>query len=462
MHTMKIYMMDVRRRPGVNWYGIHDRIEAILDQVPMLRRRPVYVPMGLHHPVMVDDPDFDLEYHICKAALPEPGGMRELEAMVAQIGSHPLDQHRPLWELWILEGMADGRLACVLKIHHALADGMASVAYITRAWTSGAAGDDLPPPRPWVPEKIPTARRLVFDAMADHFKHDARNLPVFIRNLWCSMRGMRAHARNHPSPMMAGIKGQLPRCRWNLALSPKRSFATTQFSLDEVRLLKDCIGGTVNDVVLALVAGSLRTFLLGHRELPDQPLHASIPVSTEETGSIRESGNQTSAIATLLHVNIADPLHRYNAIRESTDQGKAELDVMGKDTFGMLMHYIPPILLRWSSQRKYRNRIADEPGFTPMSNLTISNVPGPDELLTAKHNALSDLYSIGPLVEGIGLNVTVWSYAGNLNFSIMGCKKALPDIHKITDGMALAMDELRALADPDQGVRLLEFRHLVD
>ncbi|MCZ6829988.1 MAG: wax ester/triacylglycerol synthase family O-acyltransferase, partial [Gammaproteobacteria bacterium] len=372
MHTMKIYLLEIPADSVLNWEGIVSRTEAMLDQMPMLRQRPVFVPFGLHHPVMIEDPDFDLEYHICRAALPAPGGMRELEAMVAQIASHPLDQHRPLWEIWIIEGLADGRLACVQKIHHTLADGMASVGYITKAWSSGAL-DDSGPPSDWVPEEIPSRRRLLWDALVDHVKFDARNLPRFLNTLWHAVRGMQAHAKLHPSPTMRGLSGDLPRCRWNYALSPKRAFATVQLSLDEVRTLKNKLGGTVNDVVLALAATSLRQFLIGHDELPGQPLVASIPVSTDEKGAMREFGNRTAAITTLLHVNIADPLERYQAIRESTNQGKAELDIMGKHTYGLLMHYTPPVVLQWISQSKFRKRKANNPKYLPPSNMSISN-----------------------------------------------------------------------------------------
>ena len=138
MHTLKIYLMDIPAGESLNPEGIIRRTEAMLNVLPMLRQRPVYVPFGLHHPVMINDPDFDLEYHVCRAALPAPGGMRELEDMVAQIASHPLDQHRPLWELWLVDGLVDGRIAVIQKMHHALADGMASVAYITRLWNQEA------------------------------------------------------------------------------------------------------------------------------------------------------------------------------------------------------------------------------------------------------------------------------------------------------------------------------------
>jgi WS/DGAT/MGAT family acyltransferase len=453
MHTLKVYLLELPEGTDVNWEGILKRTEALLHKLPMLRQRPIFVPFGLHHPVMIDDPDFDLEYHMCRSALPAPGGMRELENMVAQIASHPLDQHRPLWEIWIIEGLENNRIACVHKIHHTLADGMASVAYMTSLWSSDAFEEDAPIPE-WKPEPIPRPGRLVWDALVDHVKYDARNLPGFLKTFWGVIQDMRLHTRTNPSATMKGISGELPRCRCNYALSPKRTFATAQLSLEEAKALKDKIGGTINDVVLGLATTSLRNFLNSHGELPDKPLVASIPVSADEKGSTREFGNRTAAISTLLHVDIPDPLERYRKVMESTNQGKSELDIMGRDTLGLLMHYTPPLLLEWISQRKFRRRKANNPGYLPPSNLSISNVPGPREQLQAAENVVTDLYSVGPLLDGIGLNITVWSYAGNLNFCIMGCKKAMPDIHRISDGIEPALRELEqaaAVKDAEHG-----------
>jgi WS/DGAT/MGAT family acyltransferase len=445
MHTLKIYLMAIPEGTAINWQGIRSRLESMMDTLPMLRQRPVFVPFSLHHPVMIEDPDFDLDYHLCRAALPAPGGKRELESMIAQIASHALDQHRPLWEMWYIEGLEDGRVACVHKIHHTLADGMASVAYITRAWNQGF------PETPeggsnWVPEKIPSRRRLIWDALMDHVKEDARELPTFLKALYRAVRGMIAHSKEHDTATIRGISGELPRCRWNYSLSPKRNFATAQISLEDARELKGKLGGTINDVVMALAASTLREFLLYHDELPEVPLVASIPVSTDEKGSMRDFGNRTAAISTLLHVDIPDPIERYHAIMKSTGDGKEELNIMGRDTYRLLMHYMPPALLQSISYNKYRKRKADDPKYLPPSNISISNVPGPKEALNASDNIVSDLYSIGPLMDGMGMNITVWSYNGNLNFSVMGCKKALPDIHRITDGIAPALRELQERA----------------
>jgi diacylglycerol O-acyltransferase len=351
--------------------------------------------------------------------------------------------------MWLIEGLGDGQVACVQKVHHALADGMASVAYINKAWNTVSREEEEFPE--WIPEKIPSRRRLIWDALVDHVQHDVRNLPSFLNVLYHSVRGVIAFSKSHVSATMKGISGELPRCRWNYALSPKRNFATAQIDLMEVRQVKTALGGTINDVVMALAATSLRNFLAHHDELPDQPMVASIPVSTDEKGSMRFFGNRTAAITTLLHVNVADPVERYQAIRESTDVGKQELEIMGRETYGLLMHYTPPVLLQSLSYRKYRIRKADGSKYLPPSNLSISNVPGPPVALRAGNNTVTDLYSVGPLIDGMGLNITVWSYNGKLNFSVLGCKKALPDIHLITDGIESALRELQSHIEQSSG-----------
>lgn len=447
MHTIKVYVIEPQGSGVLDWDRIVERTKALLPRLPVMRQRVVFVPMGLHHPVMIEDPDFDIDYHLCRAALPAPGGMRELEALVAQIGSHPLDQDRPLWEMWYVEGLEGGRGACIHKIHHALADGMATVAYINKVWSTGTleqVAEDLPARQT---EKIPGASRLIWDALVDHVKYDVRKLPAVLGVLWRGMRGVLAYSRDNPAPTLERFRSGLPRVRWNYALSPKRTFNTAQLSVAEARELKSQLGGTINDVVLAVVAGSLRKFLSDHHELPDRPLVTSIPVAADERGSLRDSGNRIASITTLLHVGIADPIRRYQAISQSTSEGKAELEAMGKQSYGLLLQYIPPGLLQWANRRNYRLRKANRADYLPLSNLSVSNVPGPRRELFDGIARVTDFYSIGPLLEGVGLNITVWSYADGLNFSILGCKKALPDLHKIGEGISDAFEELKWAAE---------------
>ncbi|MCX2982012.1 wax ester/triacylglycerol synthase family O-acyltransferase [Halieaceae bacterium IMCC14734] len=443
MHTLKIFLVRLGEDAVLDFDSVHASIPRLLHEVPMLRQRPVFVPFGLHHPVMIEDPEFDLDYHLNRAALPAPGGQAELEDVIAHIASHPLDQTRPLWQFWVIEGLQDGRIALVQKIHHTLADGMASVNFIMRVWQSGYHQPDSVAPA-WQPEAIPSKGRLFWDAVYDHIKYDIGNLPSFFRALYRGSLAIKKVADPATSPTLMSINGDLPQAPWNRALSSRRSFAMAQFDLDRLKTLKSQLQGTLNDVVLGMVAGSLRAYLQQHDQPFNEALLATIPVSREPGASDRESGNSTAVTTTLLHIQIDDPVTRYEAIRATSEIGKAELEVVGRDTFGLMAHYVPPLIQQATAHRAYTHQDADKPGYRPPANLSVSNVPGPRTQFEALGNVVEDLYSAGPLVEGIGLNITLWSYAGHVNFTMVGCMKLLPDVQLIADGLEQALLELEA------------------
>jgi diacylglycerol O-acyltransferase len=226
----------------------------------------------------------------------------------------------------------------------------------------------------------------------------------------------------------------------------------TQLQLADLKKVKEHIGGTLNDLVLGLVATSLRSFLIEKNELPDKPLLVTVPVSREQKNTGREFGNSTAVTQTLLHVQIADPRERYEAIRASTELGKRELEIIGRDTFALLSHYVPPVLQVKQAERIYHKQLANKDKFKIPANLSVSNVPGPREKFSALGNVVEDFYSAGPVVDGMGLNITVWSYAGHMNFCLAGCMKALPDIHDIAEGFEPALKELAAMTgEPSRG-----------
>jgi WS/DGAT/MGAT family acyltransferase len=445
MHTLKIQIFDSPYDPA-DYENLKDYMEATLDVVPMLRQRVMFVPFNLHHPVLVDDPDFDLDSHIYRAALPDPGDERELDRMISQIMCHRLDRQRPLWEMWIISGLADGRIAIVHKIHHCLADGAATVRFLSRLFER-LGGPDALARHTWYPQPLPSGRRLVWDALADHLKHGIRRLPAFLANMWHSTRDLLTFNREVGSPTIEMlVSDKPPRTRLNHTLSARRSFSRRQIPLAEVKVVGAALDGTINDVILALAATAIREYLLYYQDLPATPLATSIPVSADAPGDQRELGNRTTYFPTRLWTNMEDPLERFKATQRSTRIGKDELQVLGKDTFLDLMEFIPPFLSLWKTRRKQRLRVADRPDYHPMTNVIISNVPGPRERVSGDYGTLIDLYSMGPLVEGCGLNITVWSYAGNLNFSLMGCKKAIPDIERLADGLLNAHAEYKELA----------------
>ncbi|MDX1734121.1 MAG: wax ester/triacylglycerol synthase family O-acyltransferase [Halioglobus sp.] len=445
MHTLKIQIFD-------SHYSIADydvlraRLEAALDVVPMLRQRVLSVPFNLHHPVIVDDPEFDLDSHIYRAALPAPGGMRELEQMISQIVCHRLDRFRPMWELWVITGLENDRIAVIHKIHHCLADGAATVRYLSRVFESQAHLDSTAnASSDWQPEPLPGARRLVWDALKDHFTKDIRQFPAYLATMWRTVRNVSALHREGRSPTVEWLTRPPPRTRFNHVLSAQRSFSTLQLPLADVKVLAKQLEGTVNDVLLALAAGAIRRYLLQHGELPAEPLCTAIPVSADAPGERRERGNHTTYLPTCLWTNIPEPRERFHAIQRATSLAKQELDVMGKETFVELMHFMPPSVSIWKTNYQQRKRKADRPDYRPRANVIISNVSGPTQRLSGDYGTLVDIYSMGPLVEACGLNITVWSYAGNLNFSLMGCKKAIPDIDLLAQQLRESLVELQSL-----------------
>ncbi len=443
MHTIKVQIFETHYQ-RTDYDALRERLKAALDLVPMLRQRVMFVPMNLHHPVLVDDPEFDLDSHIYRAALPAPGGMRELHDMVSQIMCHRLDRSRPMWELWILTGLEHGRVAVVHKIHHCLADGAATVRYLSRVLEQQASFEvSAEPPQPWQPEPLPGSRRLIWDALKDHVTTDARRLPAFMGLLWDVSKRLFVFHREVGSPTVERLAHPPPRTRLNHALSARRSFTTRQLPLAEVKEVARALGGTVNDMVLALSAMAIREYLAFHDDLPDEPLCTAIPVSADEPGSGRESGNRTTYLPTCLWTNVPDDAERFYAIQRATRVGKQELDLLGKTTFIQLMQFLPPLFSLWKTNFKQRRRKPERADYHPMTNVIISNVAGPSTRMSGSYGELVDIYSMGPLVEGCGLNITVWSYAGNMNFSLMGCKKAVPDIDRLADGIAAAMTRLR-------------------
>lgn len=439
MHTLKVHLIKPLGPHG-SVDEFCDRLEQTILANPFARLRIVPVPFGLHHPLMVEDPDFDIGAHIFRAAIPAPGGMRELDAMVAQIGGTLLSRSRPLWEAWVLEGLDSGHIAVVHKLHHSMADGMAYVGQIKRGWQKRTTvAQETVPTAP-----LPGATRLIWDALADHVKQDVWKVWPLVRSFTGHLRELRRRDRLADEPRINPLTADFPRLRFNRALGIRRSFASGQLSLAEIKSIKQVLGVTLNDVVLAIVAGALRSYLSAHDELPDAPLAVSIPVGADDPGAGREIGNRVTALMSMLHTEIADPVERLHAIKADTEKGKQDLAVFGKQHWGELMQYVPPALMSWSCRRKFRLKPANRENFRPNCNIVISNVPGPRERLGDAHGELEAIYSVGVLGEGLGLNVTFWSYMDQLNIGILACNKAVPDVYSLLDAIPESVRELSA------------------
>ncbi len=443
MHTLKFSVLDVSTVPGgYAFERVRQELQDRLHLLPPFRRKVVEVPGRITHPVWIEDPDFDLDYHVRRVGIPPPGGTREMDDVIAEIASWPLDRSRPLWEIWVLEGLEGGRIGFLAKIHHALADGVAAAALLANVMA--LTPEEIappPPPEPWVPDTMPTRSSLLLGALLDLFKGLFR-LPQLVRRTSGKLGELRRHKRSAPVATPRPIR-DAPRTPFNLALTPHRSFATTTLPLADLKKVKAAFGVTVNDVVLGIVAGSLRQWLLARDALPDKGLVAGVPVSTDDPGEIRLLGNRVSNMFTALRTDVADPVERLARIHDVTKAAKVVHNLLGIDMMADWIEYTPPRPYSWAMRTYGRLRLADH--HPPPINLVVSNVPGPREPLYVAGGRMEGIWSVGPILEGIGMNVTVWSYCDDLNVGVIACREHIKDPHEITDGMAEALRDLVAL-----------------
>jgi diacylglycerol O-acyltransferase len=393
--------------------------------------------------VWIEDPEFDLAYHVRRIGVPPPGGRVQMDAVIADIASWQLDRTRPLWEIWMLEGLENGRVGFLAKIHHSVADGVAAAAMLANVMATSAEDVDPPPPiEPWRPEEMPSRGRLLMDALRDLVLRLVR-LPALLRR---TVGGVRAVAEHRKQAEVATPRPILDTARtpFNGSLTPHRSFATATLSLADLKEAKTALGVTLNDIVLAMVAGSLRTWLDKRGALPDRALVAGVPVSTDDPDAIKRlGGNKVSNMFTTLATNVEDPIERLRAIHDVTSAAKEMHNILGADMLADWSEYTPPRPYAWFMRQYSRFGLAEK--HRPPINLVVSNVPGPREPLYVAGARMEGIYSVGPILEGIGLNVTVWSYCDQLNVGVIACREHIADPHEITDGMADALEELLAI-----------------
>jgi len=460
MHTIKVVVFDAvgdihgAIDPGHDQFigFVRRQVARRMDKLPPLRRRLVEVPFGFHHPVWIDDPAFDIEFHVRRVVVPGPGGPTELDAVVADIAGRPLDRSRPLWEMHVCEGLANGRVGVIVKIHHCVADGVAAAALLANVMeldpdadsAVSMLGEGADQRMGWLGEPIPGPARLLRDALLDHLAQ-LRSLPALVLRTLGNLIAMLRHRRGSevatPRPVI-----DAPRTSFNGALTPHRSFATTSLSLSEVKRIKEVFGVTVNDVILAAAGGALRAYLTERGELPDRSLLAGVPIASDRPGDPpRLSGNKVSNLFTSLSTDVKDPARRLAVIHEVTAEAKLVQSLLGIETLQQWVQYTPPRPYSWVVRQWSRVRVADQ--MPPPINAVVSNVPGPRQALYAGGARLEHLYSVGPILEGIGLNITVWSYLDGLDVGVLACREAIPDPHRLTTLLHAAIAELGSAAE---------------
>ena len=447
MHTLKIAVIEPKEAFTLERF--EEVLTERLDRLPPLQRRAVPVPLGLNHPLWVTNTILDTGHHVVTHTVPAPGGMAELEALIGEIAGTPLRRDLPLWEMHVCEGLSDGRVAIVAKMHHALADGIAANALLANvtdqaadrdaptgeAGSSSDAGDHAAVVQ--VPSRSTQVRWALRDAI--------RQIPALPPLLWRTSTAVVAVARHRrrstvevPRPVL-----DAPRTSFNGPLTSRRSFTTCTLPLDDLKKVKQEHGVTLNDVVLAVVAGAIRRWLTAHGEQPAGPLMAGVPVGTDEAGSApRLGGNRVSNLFTSLATDVDDPHERLRVIARTTSESKVVQRTLGPTMLVDWVQFTPPAPFSAALRLYSRKRTAAR--HRPPFNVIVSNVRGPTEPVTIAEARLSDLYSVGPILEGIGLNVTAWSYVDRLNVSLLTCPDLVADLRSLADQLRPALDELLA------------------
>jgi len=441
MHTLKVAIVDAP--PGdsnVLFMRLKRELTKRLHLMPLFQCKAIKVPLGLHHPMWVSDPDFDINRHVRRLAVVSPGGQRELDETIAEIASRPLRRDRPLWEVWMLEGLPGNEIAYVAKIHHAIADGLASSTLLNQVMdpADGSLRVTPFPAQPKEPEALPSGSTLVWQAIKETPARAAGLPNLLARTIQGAQRLMHHHRQrdDHAPGPFATEKTIL-----NTSLGPRRSFATTSLDFERIRQIKDFLNVTVNDVILALVSGALKNFLATYDISPEKPLIATVPVSIAlNHATIHTQGNKLGNLFTSLCTDIECPIERIQAIHLASDEAKKASACMGTEILHEWTEYIPPIPYQ-TGVRVYSDlNLANF--HRPPANVIVSNVRGPSQILSIGGRKLKRFYSVGPILGGMGLNLTAWSYAGQVNFTALGNHRTLQHIHEITDRLGVALSEL--------------------
>lgn len=466
-HVASLVLVDPSTSATGDVYGdLRKAFEARLHLLGVYRRKLATVPLELDLPYWVDDPDLDVDFHLRQIGLPKPGSRRQLADQVARIMARPLDRSRPLWEWYVISGLDDGQAAILTKLHHATVDGVSGVELLQVLLDSDPEGADVPPPStPWRPSPAPTAPELLARTAWSYATRPQKvvRLQVQVLRAAAELSGNPA-ARQMVAALVPGLRrvGLLPsrrsderptlpnrgapRTPFNRTITPHRRVAFETLALDDAKRVKRAYDVTVNDVVLAVCASALRRYLLDHDALPDEPLVAMVPVSVRDAASDAAGSNRVTGVLCPLHTDLEDPLERLHAIHESMAAAKEVQRAIPADMLSDMSQLTPPALAARAARLATGVRIADR--MNPPFNLTISNVPGPRDPLFLSGARMTHFYPVSVVAEGQGLNMTVQSYLGNLDFGLIACRELVPDLWDLAGHLRAGMDELLAASVP--------------
>lgn len=450
------------------------QIESKLPQLEPFRRRLVEVPFGLDRPYWINDPDFELDFHIRHLAVPGKGGPKAVGELISRLIARPMDRSRPLWEVYVIEGLPGDDFGVFTKVHHSTIDGAAGAEMLSMIL---ADADPDAGPDTWRPEEPPSSQELLAKTAVELARSPAKALRLQVRALselgrMTETRGFTEMAnqirRGLPGPAGSVARKLLgderpidqdappllpalggPRTPFNASISGQRRFEYRSMPLEHIKQLKTASGATVNDVVMAICAGALRRYLETKDELPERNLVAMVPVSIRTGEETDKWSNRVSAIFAELPTTLDTSAERLTAVHEAMVDAKGQFDLMPADVLTEMSDLAPPALATRAARLATRTRIADR--TNPPANLVISNVPGPRTPLGLPGGApLKHYYPVSTIVDGQGVNITVQSYVDTLDFGLVACRKLMPDVDVLADFM---VDEVKQMAK-ELGVKL--------
>lgn len=442
------------------------QIERRLHLLEPLRRRLRFVPFGLDHPFWVEDPDFDLDFHIRQTAVAPPGDDHQLADVTARIVGRPLDRTRPLWESYVIEGLADDRFAILTKVHHSTVDGASGAELLTMMLDHDPSGDELPEgsvvPKP---APLPTDAEMIARASASLARKPGRGIligvrtvreigkatrnPVMVAAANQFRNGLRGplgavlnvgRQRDEGGSSVGPLPSQAPETPFNAIITPHRRLALRSTPLADVKAVKNAVGATLNDVVMSMCAGGLRAWLIDHDALPDEALVAMVPVSIRTGEEEERWTNRVSAIFASIPTNEPDPLKRVETVHHSMVEAKQLFDAVPAERLADFASFPPPAV--FAQAMRTATRLSTR--FRPPVNLVISNVPGPREALYTAGAQLQHYYPVSTITDGQGLNVTVQSYRDKLDIGLVACRELVPDVWDLAEYM---VEDLAAMAD---------------
>ena len=448
-HIGSFSICDQSSAPGgrVTFKGILANIERRLHLARCFRQKLVRAPLDLDHPYWIEDPDFDLEFHVRHIALPHPGDWRQLCIQVARIHSRHLDLSRPLWEMYVIEGLdgieelPPGSFALFTKIHHAAIDGVSGAEILGAIHDLEPEAEPAPPTEAWRPGRSPNLVELATRTLANNVRYPFRFLQAAGRVAPSLATLLRAAPEGDDAP-----SAPAPRTRFNGPVSPHRVVEGRSFSLDEIREIRRRVpGATVNDVVLSVCSGALRRYLEHHGELPEESLVAMAPISVRAETERQSAGNQISVMFVTLFTQVADPLERLERVHKETQNSKVSAEAVGARTMTDITQFMPGALAGLATRLYTRFGLANS--IRPFLNTVITNVPGPQIPLYFTGARMVALHGLGPVMDGMGIIHPVFSYSGRISIAVTACRDQLPDPAFYAECLQASYDELCAAAE---------------